>query len=728
MATLVLTNVGSIIGGPIGGAIGAIIGQQIDQAIFAPSGRQGPRLNDLAAQTSSYGTRIPKIYGTMRAAGTVIWATDLIEHSSTSGGKGAPKVTTYTYTASFAVVLSARAIRGVGRIWADGKLFKGAGGDFKTKTGYRLYLGSEGQAVDPVIASAEGIGDTPAYRGHAYAVFQDMELDSYGNRIPSLSFEVFADDGDVTLEQVVTDLNGAAVIADCPTRFGGYAASGDSVRGAIETLTAAVPVRVSDDGRTLSLVETVEPVRAVAAKALGSAADSARTEKFALSRKSASSISQTLVLSYYDAARDYQQGSQQARREGGARKDDQLNLPVTLTPSVAKTLVEQRLSTSWTERATAKIKLPWRYLDIHPGDNVLVPGSADIWRVSAISFTRMVLTVDLVRTAQPVPLTLVADAGRNVSQTDLPAGPTTLALLDLPQLSDGVATAPLVMAAAAGVSPAWRSAALLQSIDGGLSWQSGGQTALPAIMGSALSLLPAASATLIDALSSVDVQLLHADMALGDASDDLLLGGANAAMLGGELIQFGRALALGGGVYRLSRLLRGQRGTEDRMAGHSSGERFVLLDSHTLATLTIPAGVAQLRVTAQGVGDTSAAAQTEIAVSALALRPPSPVMLTANRQVNGDMLITWIRRSRDGWRWVDGVEAPLAEQQELYAFTLNPPNGAVREVQLTTPSFLYAAAQIATDKAAGASAITVSVRQIGTMQTSLATTLTVSLT
>ena len=70
MATLVLTAVGSAIGGPIGGAIGAFIGQQIDAEIFAPPARQGSRLKELAVQTSSYGSQIPGIFGTMRVAGT----------------------------------------------------------------------------------------------------------------------------------------------------------------------------------------------------------------------------------------------------------------------------------------------------------------------------------------------------------------------------------------------------------------------------------------------------------------------------------------------------------------------------------------------------------------------------------------------------------------------------------------------------------------------------------
>ena len=44
--------------------------------------RRGPRLGDLAVQTSSYGSAIPRIYGRMRVAGTVIWATDLKEEEA----------------------------------------------------------------------------------------------------------------------------------------------------------------------------------------------------------------------------------------------------------------------------------------------------------------------------------------------------------------------------------------------------------------------------------------------------------------------------------------------------------------------------------------------------------------------------------------------------------------------------------------------------------------------
>src|SRR3954467_2843993 len=106
----------------MGGGLGPPPGQQIDSRLFAPKPRQGPRLGELAIQTSSYGSQIPRLFGTMRVAGTVIWATDLREErSKRGGGKGQPKTVNYSYSASFAVALSGRPIQAVHRIWADGK-------------------------------------------------------------------------------------------------------------------------------------------------------------------------------------------------------------------------------------------------------------------------------------------------------------------------------------------------------------------------------------------------------------------------------------------------------------------------------------------------------------------------------------------------------------------------------------------------------------------------------
>ncbi|NKB15853.1 MAG: hypothetical protein HC774_01330 [Sphingomonadales bacterium] len=220
MATLLLTAIGSAIGGPIGGSIGAFIGQQVDRQIFGGGTRQGPRLRELAISTSSYGQAIARHFGRMRVPGTVIWSTDLIESKrKDKGRKGQPSTVTYSYSASFAVALSSTPLTGLGRIWADGNLLRGAQGDLKVGGSLRFYSGFGDDPTDPLIAAAKGTA-APAFRDCAYVVFENLELADYGNRIPALSFEIFADGGDdlVSLSALVPGAaNGAApLISNMP--------------------------------------------------------------------------------------------------------------------------------------------------------------------------------------------------------------------------------------------------------------------------------------------------------------------------------------------------------------------------------------------------------------------------------------------------------------------------------------------------------------------------------
>ncbi|GAA3260912.1 hypothetical protein GCM10020258_23720 [Sphingomonas yabuuchiae] len=141
MATLVLGTVGRALLGPVGGAIGALIGNRVDHAVLGPPRRQSPRLAELSVQTSTYGTQMPAVFGTMRVAGPVIWATDLVEARGVIGsGKGRPGTESYSYSANFAVALSGRAIRRVGRIWADGRLLRGSTGTSRSRPAFASIL------------------------------------------------------------------------------------------------------------------------------------------------------------------------------------------------------------------------------------------------------------------------------------------------------------------------------------------------------------------------------------------------------------------------------------------------------------------------------------------------------------------------------------------------------------------------------------------------------------
>ena len=73
-----------------------------------------------------------------------------------------------------------------------------------------------------------------------YAVFEAMALGPFGNRIPSLSFEVFADAGDVATGTIISEVSGVA--SDAGPLVGGIVISGDSAGGCAECDRATYPV------------------------------------------------------------------------------------------------------------------------------------------------------------------------------------------------------------------------------------------------------------------------------------------------------------------------------------------------------------------------------------------------------------------------------------------------------------------------------------------------------
>lgn len=198
---LALTAIGGVIGGFFGmPGLGATLGGIAGGLLFpGPDVKQeGPRLSDLKVTSSAYGNPIPRLYGRYRAAGNIIWGLPIREtsHEEEEGGKGGPTVTTttYTYSATFAIAWCAGPIADVTRIWADEKLIYDKTGSNQVVSieglNFVTYLGTEDQSVDATIESNIGVGKTPAHRGLAYTVFNELQLAEFGNRIPNLTAEI----------------------------------------------------------------------------------------------------------------------------------------------------------------------------------------------------------------------------------------------------------------------------------------------------------------------------------------------------------------------------------------------------------------------------------------------------------------------------------------------------------------------------------------------------------
>lgn len=711
MATLILTTVGGLVGGPIGAALGGMLGNAVDRTLLKPQGRQGPRLTELTVQVSSYGQPIPRLYGTMRVAGSVVWATDLKEtRTKSKGGKGQPSTTSYAYSASFAVLLSARAVVGVGRIWADGKLLRGAAGDLKVATGFRLHAGGEDQAVDPLIAAAEGLGATPALRGQAYAVFEDLQLADYGNRIPSLTFEVMADAGPVTVGAIAGDLGVAA--EDAGTALDGFSAYGDSRRGVLESLAEVDGAWFATDG-AIRMRAGAGAEAAVELPDLGAGADKPGSVRYR-TLGPGDAVPQRVAVAHYDPARDYQTGVQRARRPGAGVREQRVELPAALSAGAARTLAAAALARAEVGRARRTLSLASDALTVAPGDRVRIAGEQGLWRVAKWTLEQMVVRLELVRIA-PATLPVAATPGRVNPAPDRVHGPTILHAFEMPPVDDAVLSAPRVMVAAAG-GTGWRQAALLLSLDGGARWTAAGATTVPATLGEVVVPPAVAGSALLDLAEALEVELANDGMELADADDAALDQGANLALVGDELLQFGRAARIGPRRWRLTRLLRGRRGTEWAAGLQAAGTRFVLIEADTLVALDLPLSAlgTEVKLLASGVGDLTGPAEASVALAGASVTPPAPVGLRLTATPDGGATVCWTRRSRAGWRWGDGGDAPLVEESEGYRVELPG-----RTVVVAIPEIAVTAAE----RAAGA--LTVAVRQLGTHAPSRPATITI---
>ncbi len=719
MATLVLSVVGRFLGGPIGGAIGATIGNIIDRdVLFKPAAREGPRLTELQVQTSSYGTPLQRIFGTMRIGGCVIWSTDLIESKSTSGGgKGQPSTTSYSYSASFAVALSGRPIVGVGRIWADGKLLRGSGGDFKSSTGFRLHDGGEDQPVDPLIAAAEGAGQVSAHRGIAYAVFEHFQLADYGNRIPSLTFEVIGDAAPVTVGAIAATLSDGVVAgAQSVLPLAGFAAYGDSVRGVIETLAVAGGAWFAPDGAALRMRGGLTPEREIGddeaiagSGGAGAGGAGAARGKHGRAVAALETVPRLVTLAHYDPARDYQTGLQRARRPGAGSREDRVEMPAAIDAGTAKTMAEAVLSRAEAGRERRTVSLGWAALGVAPGACVTIRDVPGVWRVTDWALEHMVLSLECVRLAAGT-LPLAASAGRALPAPDVATGTTILAAFEGLPLDDSLLTAPRLTVVAAGTAPGWRRAAVLYSLDGGARWTPAGATAAPGVIGTLATVPGVAPAAIADRLHFFEVDLAHGEMALNGADAGALDAGANLALVGDEVLQFGTAAQIGPARWRLGGLLRGRRGSEAAIGTQSAGDRFVLIEADSALSLDLPLAAVggDVRIMASGPGDAAGPVEIVTPLRGTSIVPPAPVQLRWSETGDGAAAVRWVRRSRIGWRWIDRVDAPLGEERELYRVLLTHGDGTTRGTETAAAALVVAAAE----RVGG---VTLQVRQVGAL-------------
>jgi hypothetical protein len=223
-------------------------------------------------------------------------------------------------------------------------------------------------------------------------------------------------------------------------------------------------------------------------------------------------------------------------------------------------------------------------------------------------------------------------------------------------------------AVATSSAKSWPGATMYQSSDSGSSYQVVSTFTSRATMGRTLGALgDYEGGNTVDEINSLTVKLTYGTLA--SVPYESLLEGAQAALIGDEVVYFRDAVLNGSGLYTLRGLLRGRRGTEWAMSTHATGDRFVLLTPGTVKPIpqvTSDIGKTRLyKMVTSGASLSSANPQSFTNLGAR-LKPYAPVLIGGGSDADGNLTINWTRRTRVSGEWKDGLEVPLGEASEAY--------------------------------------------------------------
>lgn len=493
-----------------------------------------------------------------------------------------------------------------------------------------------------------------------------------------LTFELFGDAGEPRVGAILDEASGGSIgVADERT-ITGVAVHGSSLGAAIGPLLDYSGVDLDAEAGRLIGVTTGEEI-AVQSDLLRAGLDragDAPSERIVPGER----LPRSVEVDYYDPARDYQSGRTAAQEADGGVVET-IALPIVLDAERARGWAEARLRKAWRERRTIRLALPPSFLGLRPGALLRLGEDCRKWRVRGVEVERLVVHVDAVaHDAAMEPEQLPSDAGRDLEAADRVAMPTRVMIVEPPDF-DGSGTA-VMLIGAADASPGWRAVPL--DITMGGRDLSQGSSSREAIIGTCTTALEAGSADLVDRTSSMVVELADPSNLPLSIDEAALLRGGNLAMVGEELLQFATVEVLGDGRVRLSTFLRGRRGSDWAIGGHGSGEPFMMIEAG--AQVAIPVADerigARLEVAPGGLADDAVEASFAI-VAGRAAVPPAPVHPRHSWE-NGTLVLEWTRRSRDGFAWRDGVDAPLGEANEAYRIELlGPAASIVRDVAVT---------------------------------------------
>jgi len=573
------------------------------------------------------------------------------------------------------------------------------------------------------------------YDPYSDSIWLTSHLDSYGTADGGTTnaglFRIYLDravGAGVTLATIVGDLCIEAGLD--PSQFDvtdletttvqGCLFDQQAARDSIKTLAQAYLFDAGEhDGQLVFVRRLGAPVATIEEDELGAETDTGKQQ----ARMNETIVQETetpamVEVKFYDKDRQHQQGTQSNKRISLPRATVDahgklaLTLPIVFTSDEAVKVAQRILYDMWISRRQFKFSTGIRHARLDPTDIIQLnyKGLEIEGRlVRSDAGAGMALDFQGVSHDGEIYSSLIGGAdgpgfqGGSLAQYD----PTQLILLDVPLLrdvdsnSDGSG----LYFALGDFGGTWRGAVIFRSPDNS-SWVAvaGGNTASP--WGRAVNALGDFSGVWgWDDQNTLTVRTIGSGAPVTDSELNVLDGSNACALVKGngdvEILQFVNATDNGDGTFTLSRLLRGQRGTEWAIADHAAGEVFVMLAS-ALGRIKMDLNLRgiQLWYEAVSLGQSSAPSEP-LALQCNDLKPYAPAQLGGSLDVSSNFIITWARRTRLGGSWQDGTgTVPLNEEEERYDVEIYDSTGVTLKrtiSDLTTPTAIYTVAQQTTD-------------------------------
>jgi hypothetical protein len=300
---------------------------------------------------------------------------------------------------------------------------------------------------------------------------------------------------------------------------------------------------------------------------------------------------------------DHEPSEQSASRiTTEAVTENDVALPIAMTPDTAAQLAEIILYSEWVSRSTYQFSVNHDWLALEPTDCLEIPvdGETTRVRITAVDYSLGGVIViqaqrdddgSYVSTAIAAPTTPSGSLGGPGTGVVCPSG---VVLLDIPRLDDSHVDAGFY-AAVYGTCQGWACAELYRSNDGGVTFARVARVdeettvgEITAITGPPTNPAMPGESPQYDSSDSITVQLFEGE--LGTITDAQLAAGQNMAAIGVDgrwvIIQFQTAVLTTTDTYELSEIIWGLNDTRHLLNTTVAGDTFVLLSDASL--LRIP--------------------------------------------------------------------------------------------------------------------------------------------